>query len=327
MGQPDIGRSVGGAAIAARLLICQFVLLSLLSASGCGTAPYDSFAKFADSMVELRDGADEALDVPYQWARERYVMETAAASADTIVGLDAVQWLILEKDAENVYAWSMIDEPLYVTQKRFRRGVYELNDALLGYAKLLNDIVGVELSEAQFDDRARELNAGIGAAAAAMGDTAAGEGIAIFSTTAAEMVRLYLDGNKREYLKSALGDNQKTVEETADHIRSALHLTALHLWHEYDEKAFALSDPLNPFASTKLQERHKRVGGIVEANDVLVRQLETLRVLDQSYQALPQANWELYESIDNPGLSLTAIRKIGDNGAKLRRLYQELADD
>jgi hypothetical protein len=305
----------------------SLVLFALVQALGCATVRDDSFTAFAQSLTELRDGADEALNVPYQWTRERYVMETAAASADTIEGLDAVQWLILEKDAENVYAWSMIDEPLYVTQKRFRRGVYELNSTLLGYAELLNDLANEDLSVAQFDDRARELNTGIRGAAAALGDTASTEGIAIFSAAATDMIRLYLDDKKRDHLRSAIEGNQTAVEEAAVHIRSALRLTALHLWHEYDEKTFVLADPLNPYASTKFKDRYKGVGGIVEVNDVLMQQLETLRVLDQSYQALPRANRELFEWLDNPGASLRAVREIGDNGARLRRLYDELSDD
>jgi len=296
--------------------------------AGCGGAVHhDSFAEFAGSMRELRDGADKALELPGEWARERFVFETAAATADTVAGLDAVQWLILERDAESVFAWSMVDEPLYVTQKRFRRGVYELNDALTGYAELLGDLANVDVSARQFEDRARELNAGIRRGAAAMGDSASGADVAVFSTAATELIRQYIDGKKREYLAQALTENQVVVEETADHVRSALQLTALQLWHEYDEESFDLAKPLAPYSSIKLKERQKRVGGVVETNEVLIDQLEVLRVLDESYAALPEANRELYQSLDNPGWSLSAIREIADNGKRLQRLYVDLEDD
>jgi hypothetical protein len=302
-------------------------LLALLGAA-CGSAMHhDSFSEFAKSLYELRDGADQALDVPCQWARERYIMETAAESADTVSGLDAVHWLILERDAESVYAWSMVDEPLYVTQRRFRRGVYELNSTLIGYAELLEDLAGADLSAAQFADRAEELNNGLRDASSAMGDTVASADLAIFSVATTEMLRIYLEEKKRDLLRQALSENQAVVETSVAHIGAALRLTALHLWHEYDEKTFELTDPLDPAADAKLKDRRKNVGGIVETNDVLTAQLETLRLLDDSYRALPQANRELYESLDNPEMSLSAIREIADNGRRLQRLYRELTVD
>jgi hypothetical protein len=306
-----------------RPLTAAAVFIAAITA-GCGTAKYDSFGTFADSMRELRDGADRSLELPGQWARERYVLETSAASADTIEGLDAVQWLILERDAESVYAWSMVDEPLYVTQKRFRHGVYELNDALAGYGELLSDLANVDLSADQFERRASELNEGINTAASAMGGAGQDGDVALFSVTTTEIVRQYLSGKKREYLGQALAENQSTIEETSGHIRSALHLTALQLWHEYDEEAFELANPLASGSALKPRERRTRVGGIVEVNDVLMEQLEVLRVLDQSYAALPKANRELYNSLDNPGWSLSAIREIADNGKRLQWLYLEL---
>ena len=45
----------------------------------------------------------------------------------------------------------MVDEPLYVTQICFWRGVYELNDALAGYGELLSDLANVDLSAVQFE--------------------------------------------------------------------------------------------------------------------------------------------------------------------------------
>jgi len=297
------------------------------TAAGCTSVNHDSFAEFSDSMRELRDGADEALRIPGEWARQRYVLESTAASADTVEGLHAVQWLILERDAESVYAWSMVDEPLYVTQKRFRRGVYELNDALAGYAALLGDLANAGPSATQFDERARELNDGIRNSAAAMGDSTAAGDVAIFSTAATELIHQYLDGKKRELLAAALAENQGTVEKTAEHVRAALRLTALQLWHEYDEEAFALAGSLDPYSPVKPRDRQKRVGGIVDANDILTDQLEVLRLLDESYAALPRANRELYESLDNPGWSLSAIREIADNGIRLRRLYEDLGDE
>jgi hypothetical protein len=309
-----------------RLLAVAAALVAVLTA-GCGAVHQDSFNEFADSMRQLRDGADRSLELPGTWARDRFVLESSAASADTIEGLDAVQWLILERDAESVYAWSMVDEPLYVTQKRFRRGVYELNDALAGYGELLSDLANVDLSAVQFEQRARELNDGIGAAAAAMGAPEPDGNVALFSVSTAAMVRQYLNGKKREYLRQALAANQSAIEETSRHIRSALQLTALQLWHEYDEATFDLANPLALGASLKPQERHKRVGGIVDVNDVLIEQLEVLRVLDRSYAALPKANRELYDSLDNPGWSLSAIREIADNGKRLQWLYLELEGD
>ncbi len=145
---------------------------------------------------------------------------------------------------------------------------------------------------------------------------------------ATEMIRQYLDGGKREYLKRALAENQETIEEATRLIGSALRLTALQLWHEYDEDTFELASPLVALDSPlKPRDRLKRVGGIVDANDLLIEQLEVLRVLDRSYAALPRANRELHDSLDNPGWSLSAIREIAENGQRLQRLYMELETD
>lgn len=323
----DLARCKSSAAVV-RLSSFRLILLPLLLVSGCGGAVrHDSFSEFSHSMHELRDGADKALEVPYLWGRERYIAETAAASADTTAGLESVQRLILEQDEDNVFDWTMADEPLYVRQIRFRRGVYELNGALVGYADLLNDLANAGLTTAQFDDRTTELNAGLRGLATAMGDPAAGQGIALFSTATAEFIRLYIDNGKREHLRLALEANQENIESASAHMQQALRLSALHLWQEYDEKTAALIDPLHPFSKTKLKDRKKSVGGIVEANEILIYQLSALEVLVESYRALPRANRELIDSLDAPGWSLNAIYEIADNGLRLRRLYDELGSD
>jgi hypothetical protein len=319
----DLARCENSAATVS-LSSCLLVLLSFLLVSGCGGAiRHDSFSEFSHSMHELRDGADKALEVPYLWGRERYVAETAAASADTTAGLETVQRLILEQDEENVFDWTMADEPLYVRQIRFRRGVYELNNALVGYADLLNDLANAGLTTAQFDDRTTELNAGLRGLATAMGDPASGQGTALFSTAATELIRLYIDNGKREHLRRALEANQENIETASAHMQEALRLSALHLWQEYDEKTAALIDPLHPFSNTKLKDRTKSVDGIVEANEILIYQLSALEVLVESYRALPRANRELIDSLDATGWSLNTIYEIADNGLRLRRLYDE----
>jgi hypothetical protein len=205
--------------------------------------------------------------------------------------------------------------------------VYELNGALVGYADLLNDLANAGPTTAQFDDRTTKLNAGLRGLATAMGDPASGQGIALFSTAAAELIRLYIDNGKREHLRRALEANQENIESASAHLQEALRISALHLWQEYDEKTAALIDPLHPFSKTKLKDRKKSVGGIVEANEILTYQLSALEVLIESYRALPRANRELIDSLDAPGWSLNAIYEIADNGLRLRRLYDELGND
>jgi hypothetical protein len=315
-------------AVGVRLLLYQLSLSSFLLFAGCGGAiHHDSFSEFSHSMHELRDGADQALELPYLWGRERYIAETATASIDTTAGLAAVQRLILERDEDDVFDWAMADEPLHVKQIRFRRGVYELNDGLVDYADLLGDLANAGLTTAQFDDRATQMNAGLRGLATSMGDPTSGQGIALFSTAATELIRVFIDNGKREHLRRAIEANQENIESASTQMQEALHLSALHLWQEYDEIVATLIEPIHPFSKTKLKDRKKSVGGIVEANEILMYQLNALEVLVESYRALPRANQELVDSLDTPGWSLNAIYEIAENGLRLRRLYDEFGRD
>jgi hypothetical protein len=52
-----------------------------------------------------------------------------------------------------------------------------------------------------------------------------------------------------------------------------------------------------------------------------------LRILHQSYVALPAAHQELATGVANPKLRLPMVIELLENGRELFRLYQELSKD
>jgi hypothetical protein len=301
-------------------------LLAFVSLNGCGGAiDPGAFHRFAESTVELRDGADEVLGIQYDLARDRFLWETAAGDS---ISEENIQKLLIENVPGKPFAWAT-PEPqlLFLAARHFRETVGSLNDALVQYADLLVELAGSgRLEEDEFVATATGINTGLQDAANRLSGADHAKEISIFSVGATALFQQYLNSQSKDKLREALNENQGNIQAVADHLRDAMRLTSQHAFAEYSARSFELAMMLTPDSKLKMEKKKDRVVELIELNEVLIKRLDMIRRLDDSYKSLPGANRELAASLDKNDGALGSIYRIRDNAKQLRALQKELLE-
>lgn len=294
-------------------------LFTVVVLSGCATVSQPPFQHFADSVQQLRTGADTSLGVVYDRTRDRAIDETAR-------GGEALLAVLLTAPADDPFGWTSSRSPLFLTAARFRDGVYRLNSSLVDYAATLSQLASPDLLKPEtFNQLATDLNGNLRQALPALGvTTPPNKEIAIFSTVATAAFRAYLQNKQRSALVEALTKNQDAIETAASLGRDAIALTVRAVRNEYEQKSAALAAGI---ASPGLSDADKRAKAreLIDLNDRFIKELAILRKLHQSYTAVPAAHRELAAATVDPKLGIAAIRLLYDEGRDLQRLYEDLA--
>lgn len=303
------------------------LLVLLLSASvlaGCATVDPKPFSEFSLAVQEFRDGADEALSINNDLNRERYVKRVAAQSMKP-EGIDDVMNLLIDVEKNDPFSWKMNKVPLFMASKRFQRGVYTLNSALVAYADLLKTLSAPEtVSQEKFDDMARDLDAHLTAAAVQLEFEKADKGVAMFSAAATQAAHSYIDNKRSKALGKVLNANQENIETIATQLQGALRLAAANLRSDHKNKRKKLNPKLTPGAKGSLSSREKIVKQYVALNEGYVARLEILKLLHDYSVALPSAHRDLSLAIESPKMKLSSIKDLSKKGKQLNKLYKEL---
>jgi hypothetical protein len=294
------------------LLAILTVLLAILGTAGCATVSGEPFSAFAASAQQLRDGADASLGAVHERIRNRYIAEAAAAD---FAKIDA---LLFTQPSGDPFGWASPspNPPLFLQAARFREGVYRLNSVLVSYGGLLAQLASPDLVKPEtFDQLATDLNGNLKTAVQALGVQAQpNKEIAIFSTLATGVFRAYLQDKQRSTLLKALQENQATIEHTAELGASAVRITAAAIRSEYDLESKGLA-------------QQKAIKELVELDERFIKEIAGLRMLHQSYEALPAAHRELAIGLVEPQRSLPMIQELYENGRDLFRLYEQLTKE
>ncbi len=296
------------------------VALVILGVAGCASISPAPFTALTTSIQQLRDGADASLSVVHERARNRYIDEAASGDGAKVGAL------LLTQPAGDPFGWASPDPPLFLKAARFREGVYRLNSVLIGYAGLLGQLASPDLvSPETFEQLAKDLNGNLKTAFHSLGVSGPPDKeIAIFSTLATGAFRAYLQNKQRSSLLEALNNNQPAIQDAAELGASAVRLTAAALRNEYDLSSKKLADLVaNPALSDLKKQAALR--DLVDLDDKFIKEISVLRILHQSYVALPAGHRELATGLADPKRGLPMVRELFENGRELYRLYEELA--
>jgi hypothetical protein len=310
-------------ALIVRRPVCILAIaLAILGIAGCASISPAPFTAFTTSIQQLRDGADASLSVVHERTRDRYIAE--AADGDVA----KVQALLLTQPPGDPFGWASANPPLFLKAARFKEGVYRLNSVLVGYAGLLVQLASPELvSSENFEQLAKDLNGNLRNAVQALGvSSPSNKEIAIFSTLATTAFRVYLQNKQRTSLLEALNSNQPAIQNTAELVASAVRLTAAAVRHEYDLSSAKLAN-LVATPTVSNSQRQTAIRDLVEVDETFIKEISMLRILHQSYVALPAAHLELATGVADPKLGLPMVIELLENGRELFRLYQELNKD
>ena len=303
-----------------RLFLFLAAALAILGMAGCASISPAPFTAFTTSIQQLRDGADASLSVVHERTRDRYIAETAEGD------VAKVQALLLTQPPGDPFGWASANPPLFLKAAHFREGVYRFNSVLVGYAVLLGQLASPELvSSEKFEQLAKDLNDNLRNAVQALGvSSPSNKEIAIFSTLATAAFRVYLQNKQRTSLLDALNSNQPAIQNTAELGATAVRLTAAALRHEYDLGSAKLANLVaKPTASSS--QKQTAVGELVELDEKFIKEMSMLRILHQSYVAVPGAHLELASGVAHPELGLPMVIELLENGRELLRLYEELS--
>lgn len=305
----DRGRAVGAwpAFAAAALLITGCASLQSLD-----TAP---FAQFAAALQPLRDGVDSQALAQADASRAeliRQVKDGEISPAD----------LQLQFDSSDPFATSYgfaEQQPNFARLVRFRQGLKDLNEALIGYAQSLAELAGggaggdILPTTAQFGEMATELNANAGAAAAALEVRLDPDDQALLSAAAIEIFKAHIERERREALAEAIAQTQPRVDAFAQAAAQAVRFLASLVETDYQEKILPLATVTPPDPES-----------ILALNDATEATLATLKSLADSYLALPAAHRNLAAVAANRGGGLAALVALGNETSRLNELIAQL---
>ena len=298
------------------------IVLAILGVAGCASISPAPFTALTTSIQQLRDGADASLSLVHERTRNRYIVEAAAGD------VAKVEALLLTQPAGDPFGWASPDPPLFLKVARFREGVHRLNSVLVGYAGLLGQLASPDLvSPEQFEKLARDLNDNLRTSVQAFADSGpSNKEIAIFSTLGTAAFQAYLKNKQRSSLLKALNSNQPAIQGTAELGASAVRITAMALRNEYDHSSQKLAVLI---ASSKLSDSGKQatLRELIELDEKFIKEISILRILHQSYMALPAAHQELATGVTDPKRGLPMVIELLENGRELYRLYEELSKD
>lgn len=269
------------------------VCAALAACLACGPpANQDAFKKFEAAATELRDGADKTLALQSRWAQQRFANSLQYSDTDTLTNR-YVQMLLLDAVDGDPFGWQSPSTPFYMVTRQFRAAIKALNDALVEYASLLNDLSRTgSVTQDELDRRVTDINNGARTAASLVKPEPPHPSVAIVSIMAARFLEEFVDDRRHELLVSAVRANGPALREVCAFLYDAMALTALGVRAEYDQRSFSLADQLT---HTRKGSGHRRdlINDLMKLNDLYTQHLATLRSLNDVYARLPAAHDEL----------------------------------
>lgn len=269
------------------------VCAALAACLACGPpVNQDAFKKFEAATIELRDGADKTLALQSRWAQQRFANSLQYSDTDTLTNR-YVQMLLLDAVDGDPFGWQSPNTPFYVVTRRFRAAVMALNDALVQYASLLNDLSHAgSVAKDELDRRVTDINNGARTAASLARPEPPRASVALVSIMAARFLEEFVDDKRSELLIRAVRLNGPTLRELCSLLDNAMTLTARGVRGEYDQRSFSLADQLT---HTRKGSGHRRdlINDLMKLNDLYTQHLATLRALHDVYARLPAAHDEL----------------------------------
>ena len=306
--------------------LCMLSCILLLF-GGCATVPSvdengnSPFQSFSESVVELQQGTDEALADIATLSADRFMREVLKTTGEgKLVKLEELRIEI----PQDPLSWSSV--PLFMRMEQFQEGARKTTGALVSYAQLLKDLASPDLlPQETFDTLAGKLNSNAHDAISAISNKPPDdEKVALFSTAAIGIARIYLESQRRSELTKALKANQSTVEAFAAQMQAGVKIAATELWNEYDEKsqlyfkAMTTSSGIAPES-----ERRTAIQNLIDLDRRHIQQVNRLYALHQAFGKIPHAHAELAAALENPKLSLSAMITLLEAGKHLGGTYEQ----
>ncbi|HSR50254.1 MAG TPA: hypothetical protein VLV83_05460, partial [Acidobacteriota bacterium] len=178
----------------------------LIFLSACASVRSGPFEQFAKNTQSLQTNVENALKVGAGDAQARFL-------ADATQDPSKAQDLLLQPDPSDAFNYQSEDLPLFLTAQRFRARVVDATGVVSEYASALLQLASPDLlSQQEFDEMSKNINADAAKAALAISDQSRppAAGIGLISTAAGAIFRQFLESKRKKALLRALQANHST---------------------------------------------------------------------------------------------------------------------
>lgn len=279
--------------------IISIFSICIILLSGCSStinpAPFNEFQTSSES---LRDGADAVMNVviPQTLARHK-----VRAQTDDLAEIPEMHRLTLKKDMDLTFD----KVPNYLIHDQFKVGLWEMNNAMVGYTTMLQGLVNKQvLTKGQFEALVNEFNGSAFSAYVALKDDAsstAAENTGLLAAGATGLFETYIKHQKEKDLIAALEINQPIVDDFSTKMVEGLSIIEVALEKEYADSSLHLQEQL---INEDRVNRARIVESWITLNRDYFGHIQSLKALNKAAIAFPNAHKELVSAVKTPGKPL-----------------------
>lgn len=307
------------------LPLCSLTLLII----GCAPVNPDPFTKYKTAVDEAQSDFYDVMSVNYDWTRAAYSENFSGQITELMEPVrKEVMEPVKKEDMEPVKKDCSppdvpLQPPLYLCIKQARISLSELNGAFSEYTDLLVKLASGDLVTAStFDQFNKDINKSATDAIKALKAPVSTEGTAgIISSAASDMIHLYIEKRRKEYLWEAILKNQSNVQNYSEVCKFVIDVISGNMLYNYNRRITAISNAPKPNDPDQL---HKQTEAVLNLNDEYNDSLSILGELNEFYKILPNAHAELAKVIEKPYSDLNYIRMLYSKAMRLKVLNNEL---
>jgi len=293
------------------------IAVSAIVIAGCASAasiPPQPFEDFEQAVATLKVSADEALLVEQQIVYDRYM-------AQWVEEADVLQ-LQLEADPFDPFAIKIVGKSLYRDIQESRSKLRRLNTLVQDYAGTLVLLSGSTENSptVDADTLASDLKTNAEAVARSLQlEVDIPNGLFFgFGQVAKNLV----ESKRQDLLIKLINESQAEIELFAEAGMNIAKLSASGISTEYLKKFSALTAGVNDLSESK---RKKLIESLLALNEETLRQIDTLKMVHDAYQALPDAHRDLARAVEEGrSLSFTELLAVAES---LKQRYDEFTED
>ena len=295
-----------------------FVIAGSMSISACETTngvSVEPFQKYHASVVQLGVSAETALAVEQDLVYKRYM-----ESWQSVGTFDQLQ--LEPAPGGSPFAMQLTDAPLFQTMQEARARLGDLNDLVVQYAELLLVLAGAADTSVAVDAEtvAGDLRTSAEALASSINLNVEIDGGWFFGFGA--LARQYAESKRKDLLVDLIRSSDDEIRALATAGKQISQLSALGIQTEYQASFSKLTADVARLSNSGANER---VETILALNAETLRQLNTLKLLHDAYDALPSAHSTLQQSVrDGSQYSLTTLLTYAES---LNQRYDQFTED
>jgi len=280
----------------------SIALIFALLVTGCVSTsqpiPPGSLTQFRDTLVGLNTKSMQALTFEYEWNYRNFKDRIKADNQS-----DPTPLTLRFCSGNYDWRWDDCDSnpsemPVFNVIAQSRVELKNINQAMIDYAHfmiLLNS--ANEGSKANLDAAAKKVGDATKSISTRFGLSLDEAKFGAFSTIGVAVVQQLLSKKQRTGMAAVMTDFQPGVNSFADLGSRAMAISATGIKKEYQDETGILARAIA--TETDGAKRLQKIEKLLELNEQASSQLDSLRILNAAYDALPNAHAELISALQS----------------------------